>query len=150
MHVIAAKAVAFHEALDGSFKGYIEQVVKNAKALADAMLGQGFDLVSGGTDNHLLLVDLQKMNITGKDAEEKLDSVGITCNKNAVPYDPLKPTLTSGIRLGTPAITTRGMDEADMKEIAKIIANTLRDYDGYAETARSEVKKLTDRYPLYT
>jgi glycine hydroxymethyltransferase len=126
MHVIAAKAVAFHEALRDSFKDYIFQVLKNAKALADGLSERGFDLVSGGTDTHLLLVDLQKTGITGKEAETKLDSVGITCNKNVVPFDPLKPALTSGIRLGTPALTTRGMNGDDMREIAGIIAKTLK------------------------
>lgn len=151
MHIIAAKAVSFGEALQPEFKTYAQKVVSNAKALSEALLAEGFDLVSGGTDNHLMLVDLRNMNLTGKDAEHLLDEVGITCNKNAIPFDPNKPMLTSGIRLGTPAATSRGMDEAAMKTIAKIIALTLKNpTDASAhDQARGLVKELTAQFPLY-
>jgi len=149
MHVIAAKAVAFKEALDSSFKVYSGQIVKNAQALAKGLVANGFNLVSGGTDNHLMLVDLQNMDITGKLAEKRLDAVGITCNKNAVPFDPQSPFITSGIRLGTPAVTSRGMNEADMAEIAEIIALVVKDYEGNKAAARTRVKALTQKYPLY-
>ena len=127
MHVIAGKAVAFKEALDPSFKEYMTQVVKNADTLANALIEEGFDIVSGGTDNHLMLVDLKKYDLTGKEAEKVLDSVHITCNKNTVPNDPKSPFVTSGLRLGTPAVTTRGLKEDDMKVIAKAIRLTLLD-----------------------
>ena len=130
MHVIAAKAVCFKEALDPSFKKYAEQVVKNAKVLADRLIENGFDIVSGGTDNHLMLVDLRPMHITGKELEARLDEVRITCNKNAIPFDPEKPGTASGIRLGTPAVTTRGMVEEDMVEIADLIAMVAKDFEG--------------------
>jgi glycine hydroxymethyltransferase len=151
MHIIAAKAVSFGEALQPEFKAYAQKVVNNAKALSEALLAEGFDLVSGGTDNHLMLVDLRNMNLTGKDAEHLLDEVGITCNKNAIPFDPNKPMLTSGIRLGTPAATSRGMDEAAMKTIAKIIGLTLKNpTDASAhDQARRLVKELTAQFPLY-
>lgn len=149
MHVIAAKAVCFKEALDESFKEYAKQIVKNAKALSDALLKNGFRLVSGGTDNHLILVDLQNMNITGKEAEKRLDEVNITCNKNAIPFDPQKPFVTSGIRLGTPAVTTRGMKEEDMIEIADIISIVIKDYDNSKNKAVERVEKLVNKYPLY-
>lgn len=149
MHVIAAKAVCFKEALDESFKEYAKQIVKNAKALSDALLKNGFRLVSGGTDNHLILVDLQNMNITGKEAEKRLDEVNITCNKNAIPFDPQKPFVTSGIRLGTPAVTTRGMKEEDMIEIADIISIVIKDYDNSKNKAVERVEKLVNKYPLH-
>ncbi|MEF3305107.1 serine hydroxymethyltransferase [Paenibacillus sp. GYB003] len=151
MHIIAAKAVSFGEALQPEFKTYAQKVVNNAKALAEGLLAEGLDLVSGGTDNHLMLVDLRSINLTGKDAEHLLDEVGITCNKNAIPFDPNKPMLTSGIRLGTPAATSRGMDEAAMKTIAKIIALTLKNptSESAHNEARDLVKQLTAQFPLY-
>ena len=149
MHIIAAKAVCFKEALSDEYKEYIRQVVKNAKTLAQALIDEGLDIVSGGTDNHLMLVDLRKVNITGKDAEKLLDEVRITCNKNTIPFDPQSPFVTSGIRLGTPAVTKRGMKEDDMKEIASIIAGTLKDYEGFKDEALRRVDALTKKYPLY-
>ncbi len=149
MHVIAAKAVCFKEALSDEFKEYAKQVVENAQALAKGLNDNGFNLVSGGTDNHLMLVDLQNMNITGKEAEKRLDEVGITCNKNAVPFDPQKPFVTSGIRLGTPAVTSRGMKAGDMKEIADIIAMVIKNFDSNKHEASERVKKLVEKYPLY-
>ncbi len=149
MHIIAAKAVCFKEALSDEYKEYIRQVVKNAKTLAQALIDEGLDIVSGGTDNHLMLVDLRKVNITGKDAEKLLDEVRITCNKNTIPFDPQSPFVTSGIRLGTPAVTARGMKEDDMKEIASIIAGTLKDYEGFKDEALRRVDALTKKYPLY-
>ena len=149
MHVIAAKAVCFGEALKPEFKTYQEQVVKNAKALAEAMLAEGFNLVSGGTDNHLMLVDLQNMNITGKELQNRLDEVYITVNKNAVPNDPTSPFVTSGIRVGTPAVTTRGLKEEDMKTIAKLIKMTVTDFETKADEIRSAVSGICERYPLY-
>lgn len=149
MHIIAAKAVCFKEALSDEYKEYIRQVVKNAKTLAQALIDEGLDIVSGGTDNHLMLVDLRKVNITGKDAEKLLDEVRITCNKNTIPFDPQSPFVTSGIRLGTPAVTTRGMKEDDMKEIASIIAGALKDYEGFKDEALRRVDALTKKYPLY-
>ena len=149
MHIIAAKAVCFKEALSDEYKEYINQVVKNAKALAQALIDEGLDIVSGGTDNHLMLVDLRKANITGKEAEKLLDEVRITCNKNTIPFDPQSPFVTSGIRLGTPAVTTRGMKEEDMKEIAAIIAGTLKDYEGFKDEAIRRGDALTKKYPHY-
>ncbi|AMJ40796.1 serine hydroxymethyltransferase [Anaerotignum propionicum] len=149
MHTIASKAVCFKEALDPSYKEYIGQVVKNAKVLAESLQANGVDIVSGGTDNHLMLVDLRSLNITGKEAEKKLDEVGITVNKNTIPNDPQSPFVTSGIRVGTPAITSRGMVEDDMKEIAAIIALVLKDFEGNKNEAKKRVKALTDRYPIY-
>ena len=149
MHVIAAKAVSFKEALSPEYKEYQTQVVKNAKALADALLERGFNLVSGGTDNHLMLVDLRSKGITGKETEKLLDAVGITCNKNAIPFDPEKPFVTSGIRLGSPAVTSRGFKEADMVEVADIINITLSDFEANKEQAAKRVKALTDKYPIY-
>ena len=149
MHIIAAKAVCFKEALTPEYKEYINQVVKNAKALANGLIEEGLDIVSGGTDNHLMLVDLRKANITGKDAEKLLDEVRITCNKNTIPFDPASPFVTSGIRLGTPAVTTRGMKEEDMREIAAIIAGTLKDFESFKEEAIRRVDALTKKYPLY-
>ena len=149
MHIIAAKAVCFKEALSPEFKAYQEQVVKNAKALAEALVAEGFDLVSGGTDNHLMLVDLRPMGITGKEFEHRLESVHITVNKNAIPNDPEKPFVTSGVRVGTPALTTRGMKEEQMKKIAHLFALTARDYENSADTIRAEVAKLCEEFPLY-
>ncbi len=149
MHIIAAKAVCFGEALKPEFKAYQEQVVRNAKALAKAMVSEGFNLVSGGTDNHLMLVDLQNMNITGKELQNRLDEVYITVNKNAVPNDPASPFVTSGIRIGTPAVTTRGLKEEDMKTIARLIKMTVTEYDTKADEIRSTVNKICEKYPLY-
>ncbi|WP_312045733.1 serine hydroxymethyltransferase [Anaerotignum sp.] len=149
MHTIASKAVCFKEALDPSFKEYIGQVVKNAKVLAESLQANGVDIVSGGTDNHLMLADLRSLNITGKEAEKKLDEVGITVNKNTIPNDPQSPFVTSGIRIGTPAITSRGMVEDDMKEIAAVIALVLKDFENNKDEAKKRVKALTDRYPIY-
>lgn len=151
MHVIASKAVALGEALDPSFKTYAENVVKNAKVLADTLIEEGLNIVSGGTDNHLMLVDTRNLDITGKDAEKVLDSIGITVNKNAIPFDPTSPFITSGIRIGTPAVTSRGMDEQAMVKIAKIIAMTLKQPKDEAtlEKAGRLVAELTDQYPLY-
>ena len=151
MHVIAAKAVALHEALQPAFKEYAKQVVKNAKTLAAALQEKGFRIVSGGTDNHLMLVDLRSKNITGKEAQNLLDSVGITANRNTIPFEPLSPFVTSGLRLGSPALTTRGFKEADMKEVAAIIALVL-DNPGDAaakEQAVGRVDALCRKYPLY-
>lgn len=151
MHVIASKAVAFGEALQPSFKTYAENVIKNAKKLADTLLGEGINLVSGGTDNHLMLVDTRNLNISGKDAEHVLDSIGITVNKNSIPFDPASPFVTSGIRLGTPAATSRGMDEEAMVEIGQIIAIALKSPKDEAvlSKARARVTALTDRFPIY-
>ncbi len=149
MHIIAAKAVALGEALQPSFKTYQEQIVKNARALADALLTQGFDLVSGGTDNHLMLVDLRKFNVTGKEMQHRLDEVYITANKNTIPNDPQSPFVTSGIRLGTPAVTSRGLLEEDMPELAALIALTASDFENRAEEIRARVGALCAKYPLY-
>lgn len=149
MHVIAAKAVCFKEALDPSFKDYARRIVENAQALANGLMKRGFNLVSGGTDNHLMLVDLQNMGVTGKDAEKLLDAANITCNKNAVPNDPASPFVTSGIRLGTPAVTTRGLNTADMDIIAEAIYLLVKDVNANKAKAMSMVKDITDRYPLY-
>jgi glycine hydroxymethyltransferase len=148
MHVIAAKAVSFKEAMDEGFVAYARQVVSNAKALAERLSGHGFDLVSGGTDNHIVLVDLRNMGITGKEAEARLDSVSITCNKNAVPFDPQSPFVTSGIRLGTPAATTRGLKEDDMALIADAIAHVIKEGGDGMEKARAIVGKLAGRHPM--
>ena len=149
MHVIAAKAVCFYEALQPAYKEYMKQVVKNASTLANAMKEKGFDIVSGGTDNHLFLMDLRPVGLTGKAAEKMLDEVGVTCNKNAIPFDPESPFITSGVRIGTPAVTSRGMKEAEMLEIAEIIAMTLKDFEGKKEEAAKRVAALTERFPLY-
>jgi glycine hydroxymethyltransferase len=150
MHTIAAKAVCFGEALAPAFKDYGKAVVENCSALADALLKEGFKLVSGGTDNHLILVDLTEMKVdTGKEAEHLLDEIGITCNKNAIPYDKKSPFITSGIRLGTAAVTTRGFKVEDMQEVAAIISITLKDFENKAEEARARVKALCEKYPLY-
>ena len=150
MHTIAAKAVCFKEALSDDFKAYAKQVVKNSAALADELLKEGFKLVSGGTDNHLMLVDLTGMKVdTGKEAEHLLDEIGITCNKNAIPFDIQKPFVTSGIRLGSAATTTRGFNEDDMREVGRIISITLKDFDANADEARARVAALCTKYPLY-
>ena len=149
MHVIAAKAVCFGEALKPEFKEYGRQIVKNASVLANSLLEKGFDLVSGGTDNHLMLVDLRPFNITGKELETKLDEVYITVNKNAIPNDPQKPAFTSGVRIGTPAVTTRGLKEDDMKEIAECIYLTAKDFDNSKDKIREMVTVICKKYPLY-
>ena len=149
MHTIAAKAVCFGEALKPEFKAYQEQIVKNAKALEKALLAEGFDLVSGGTDNHLLLVDLRPMNITGKELEKRLDEVYITVNKNAIPDDPQSPFVTSGIRVGTPAATSRGFKEDDMALIGHLIGLCAKDFENSADYIRAEVTKLCEKCPLY-
>ena len=151
MHIIAAKAVSFGEALQPDFKTYAQQLIKNAQVLAESLMEEGFNIVSGGTDNHLMLVDVRSANLTGKVAQHLLDEVGVTCNKNAIPFDPTSPFVTSGIRLGTPAVTTRGMDEGAMKEIAKIIALTLKNPEDAAahDKARAMVRELNQRFPLY-
>lgn len=151
-HVIAAKAVAFGEALQDDFKTYQQQVIKNAKVLADTLNKEGFRVVSGGTDNHLVCVDVKgSVNITGKVAEEALDSIGITCNKNTIPFDQEKPFVTSGLRLGTPAATTRGFDEAAFEEVAKIISLVLKDPENETtlKEGQERVKALTTKHPLY-
>ncbi|MDE6208345.1 MAG: serine hydroxymethyltransferase [Lachnospiraceae bacterium] len=149
MHVIAAKAVCFKEALDDSFKVYMQNVKKNANALANGLTERGFNLISGGTDNHLMLVDLRNMNVTGKECEKLLDAANITCNKNAIPKDPASPFVTSGIRLGTPAVTSRGMNTEDMDVIAEAISLLVKDVEANKEKAMALVKTLTDKYPLY-
>ena len=152
MHVIAAKAVAFGEALKPEFREYAENIVKNAKAFAEGLKAEGFRLVSGGTDNHLILVDVRNKNLTGKEAEKLLDNIGITCNKNTIPFDPASPFVTSGIRLGTPAATTRGFQEENFKEVAAImglVLNNPTDFAKHAEAAK-RVAALCAKYPLYT
>lgn len=150
MHVIAAKAVCLGEALDGGFKAYQGQIVKNAAALAKGLLARGLALVSGGTDNHLMLVDLRGTGVTGKELEKRLDDIYITVNKNAIPGDPEKPFVTSGIRIGTPAVTSRGMDEGDMDQIAGFIAAaTKADFAQHLDELRQGVAALTEKYPLY-
>ena len=150
MHTIAAKAVCFGEALDESFKDYAQRILNNTRALADGLMKEGFRLVSGGTDNHLLLVDLSGMKVaTGKEAEHLLDEVGITSNKNAIPYDTTTPFITSGIRLGTAAVTTRGFGEEDLYEVARLIAMTLSDFEANADEVRARVAALLKKYPLY-
>lgn len=149
MHVIAAKAVCFKEALDPSFKVYAQNIIDNAQALAKGLISRGFDIVSGGTDNHLMLVNLVNKGITGKEAEKLLDAANITCNKNTVPNDPQSPFVTSGIRLGTAAVTTRGFNTADMDVVAEAIALLIEDVETNKDKAMGMVKELTDRYPLY-
>ncbi|MGI6528500.1 MAG: serine hydroxymethyltransferase [Clostridia bacterium] len=149
MHVIAAKAVGLKEVLQPEFKEYQKQIVKNAKKLAEELMNRGFELVSGGTDNHLMLVDLTNKNITGKEAQHLLDQVNITCNKNGIPFDTQSPFVTSGIRLGTPAVTARGMVEEDMTEIAELISLTLSDFDRNKEEVIKRVDALVGKYPLY-
>ena len=149
LHIIAAKAVALGEALQPEFKDYQSRILKNAQALAASLTESGFDLVSGGTDNHLMLVDLRKARVTGKEMEKRLDEVNITVNKNAIPNDPEKPFVTSGIRVGTPAVTTRGFREEDMKVIGELMWQTATDFDAKAEEIRAAVAALTEKYPLY-
>lgn len=151
MHVIAAKAICFHEALQPEFKTYQQQVKSNARALAAGLSEGGLRLVAGGTDNHLMLVDLNPADITGKDAEHLLETVGVTCNKNQIPFDPKPPLVTSGIRLGTPAVTTRGFKEEEMREVASIITTTLksRDDESTLQSLRDRVAKLCKAFPLY-
>ena len=151
MHVIAAKAVAFKEALSDEFKVYQQQVLDNAKALADELVKKGFRIVSGGTDNHLMLVDLRSKNITGKEAQFLLDEIGITANRNTIPFEPLSPFVTSGIRLGTPALTTRGLKEDDIREVADIIADVIENREDSAviEAAKAKVQAICKKFPLY-
>ncbi|MGM9683745.1 MAG: serine hydroxymethyltransferase [Eubacteriales bacterium] len=149
MHIIAAKAVSFAEALKPEFKDYQHRVVENARVLAQALLEEGFDLVSGGTDNHLMLVDLRPMGITGKEFEARLDAVHITVNKNAIPNDPEKPFVTSGVRVGTPAVTTRGLGTDEMKTIARLFRLTATDFENSAEKIKAEVLDICRKYPLY-
>lgn len=149
MHVIAGKAVCFGEALNPEFKEYQKQIVENAKVLSEELLKLGFNLVSGGTDNHLILIDLRNKGITGKELETKLDDVGITVNKNAVPFDTEKPMVTSGIRIGTPAVTTRGFKEEEMIKIAQLINMTVESYEDKKEIIKNEVAKICEKYPLY-
>ena len=151
MHVVAAKAVAFKEALNDEFKVYQQQVLDNAKALADELVKKGFRIVSGGTDNHLMLVDLRSKNITGKEAQFLLDEIGITANRNTIPFEPLSPFVTSGIRLGTPALTTRGLKEEDIREVADIIADVIENREDSAviEAAKAKVQAICKKFPLY-
>ncbi len=148
-HVIAAKAVAFGEALDPAFAEYQKQIVKNAAALAEGLLAEGFKLVSGGTDNHLMLCDLRPFDLTGKEFEHRLDEVHITVNKNAIPNDPQYPFITSGVRIGTPAVTSRGLVEEDMKVLAHLIGEVARDFEGTKEAVKAQVLELCKKYPLY-
>ncbi len=149
MHVIAAKAVCFKEALSPEFKEYQIQVKKNAAALCDELMSLGIDIVSGGTDNHLMLVDLSKKGLTGKEVEHNLDEIGITANKNTIPNDPQSPFVTSGVRLGSPAVTTRGFKEDDMREVAKIINMVICDFEANKDEAKMRVDALCKKYPLY-
>ena len=148
-HVIAAKAVCFQEALQPEFKTYAANVVKNAKVLAQAMLDEGFDLITGGTDNHLMLADLRPMHITGKELQARLDANHITLNKNSIPGDPEKYTVTSGVRIGTAAVTTRGLGETEMKQIAKCIGMTARDFEGTQAQVKATVAEICEKFPLY-
>jgi len=149
MHTIAAKAVCFGEALKPEFKEYQQQIIKNASVLAENLVKQGFKLVSGGTDNHLMLVDVRNFGITGKTIEKRLDEVYITVNKNSIPNDPEKPTVTSGIRVGTPAVTTRGFKEEEMVKIAELIALTASDFENKADYIRECVTDMCQRFPIY-
>ena len=150
MHVIAAKAVCFEEALKPEFKTYQEQIVKNAKALSDGLQKRGVKIVSGGTDNHLMLVDLRPAHLTGKEMEHRLDEVYITVNKNAIPNDPEKPFVTSGIRVGTPAVTSRGFREEEMRTVGRLICQAAQaDFEDKIDSLRAQVKELTGKYPLY-
>ena len=150
MHIIAAKAVALGEALTDEFKNYQKQIAENAKVLADAMIKEGFRLVSGGTDNHLMLVDLRPFDITGKDMEKRLDEVRITVNKNTIPNDPQSPFVTSGIRIGTPAVTSRGFGTEEMKTVARLIGDVARDFEGTRERVTREVAALCEKFPIYS
>ena len=149
MHIIASKAVCFGEALQPEFKTYQQQIVNNAAVLADGLTKQGFRLVSGGTDNHLMLVDVRNFHITGKELEHRLDDVYITANKNAIPNDPERPFVTSGVRIGTPAVTSRGFKEAEMETIAQLVGDTARDFEGTKEATRRTVEALCSRFPIY-
>ena len=149
MHIIAAKAVCFGEALKPEFKEYQKQIIKNAKVLAESLMAEGFNLLSGGTDNHLMLVDLRSMHITGKQLEKQLDEVYITVNKNAIPNDPESPFVTSGVRIGTPAVTSRGLVEDDMRKIAHLIKLAATDFENSADYIRGEVTAICKKYPLY-
>ena len=149
LHIIAAKAVCFGEALKPEFRAYQEQIVKNAKILADTLVAEGFDLVSGGTDNHLMLVDLRRFGVTGKEMEHRLDEVHITVNKNAIPNDPQSPFITSGISVGTPAATTRGLKEDDMVTVGRLIKLAAADFENSAGCIRAEVARICEKYPLY-
>jgi glycine hydroxymethyltransferase len=148
-HVIAAKAICLKEAMSDDFKTYAQNVVKNAKAMAGALLEEGFDLVTGGTDNHLMLADLRPMRITGKDLQLRCDANHITLNKNAIPNDPEKPAITSGVRIGTAAVTTRGLGEAEMKKIAHCIALTAKDFEGTQSEVKATVAEICEQFPLY-
>ena len=148
-HIIAAKAICFGEAMKPEFREYQEQIARNAQALAKGLLKGGFDLVSGGTDNHLMLVDLRPLGITGKELEKRLDEVYITVNKNSIPNDPEKPGITSGIRIGTPAVTSRGLKEEDMEKLAELITLTATEFETKADYIRAEVTKICEKYPLY-
>ena len=148
MHTIAGKAVAFKEALQPSFKEYQQQILKNCQKLAEELQKRGFTLVSGGTDNHLMLVNLLNMNITGKECEKLLDSANITCNKNTIPNDPKSPFVTSGIRLGTPAATSRGLKEEDFDQVAEAIATVIKEQEAGVEKARAIIEKIAAKYPL--
>ncbi len=151
MHAIAAKAVTFGEALQPEFKSYIEKVLVNAKVLAEALLNEGLTVVSGGTDNHIILLDLRPIGLTGKEAESILDEVGVTANKNAIPHDTASPLVTSGIRFGTPAMTTRGLGPQEMKEIARLIGLALKNPESSVakEQVRRSVQEITSQFPLY-
>ena len=149
LHIIAAKAVCFGEALTPAFREYQKQIVKNASVLGSALTEEGFRIVSGGTDNHLLLLDLRPVGITGRDLEVRLDDCGITVNKNAIPGDPEKPSVTSGIRVGTPAVTTRGMGEKEMREIARLIRLTATAYPEKRDEVRAAVARLCREFPLF-
>lgn len=149
MHVIAAKAVCFKEALDDSFKVYQQNIINNAQALSKGLISRGISIVSGGTDNHLMLVDLTNFGLTGKETEKLLDAVNITCNKNTIPNDPQSPFVTSGIRLGTPAVTSRGLNEQDMDVIAEAVSLVIKDINSNQDKARELIKGLTDKYPLF-
>ena len=148
-HIIAAKAVCFKEAMSDDFKTYAHNVVRNAKALAAGLLEEGFDLVSGGTDNHLMLADLRPMGITGKEMQFRCDENHITLNKNAIPGDPQKPSVTSGVRVGTAAVTTRGLGEEEMKRIAHCIALTAKDFEGTADEVKATVADICAKFPMY-
>ena len=148
-HIIAAKAVCLKEAMQPEFKEYASNIVKNAKVMASALMEEGFDLVTGGTDNHLMLADLRPMNITGKELQERCDANHITLNNNAIPGDPQKPSVTSGVRIGTAAVTTRGLGEAEMKQIAHCIGMTARDFQGTADEVKATVAAICTKYPLY-
>ena len=148
-HVIAAKAICLKEAMQPEFKTYAHNVVRNAKVMASALLEEGFDLVTGGTDNHLMLADLRPMNITGKELQERCDANHITLNKNAIPGDPQKPSITSGVRIGTAAVTTRGLGEAEMKKIAHCVALTAKDFEGTADEVKATVAEICEQFPLY-